>query len=86
MYINFHKPSGSLTIDSNAAHGVEDIGYLADCLESDGVRAGCASCPLEGAKDTLEDGEYWQGAHVSPETLEELHALICEYEDGQIVN
>lgn len=80
MFINYHAPTGTLSIDEDAGYAVEDIGWLADCIQGTTRQSQCASCPLEGAKYALEDGEYWQGSSVTAQTLEEIHNLIIQHE------
>jgi hypothetical protein len=78
MFLNYDVNTG-LSINSgripNASVG--DIADLALAYQS-GNENVC--CQLAGAKDALEDGSFWQGASVTQETLEMIHAFITENE------
>ena len=79
MFIN-NCPSLGLSINSfrkASGYANSDVVGLVDDIIAE--RAG--SCPLEGAKEALEDGAAWQGSDATPELLEQLHALICEHEE-----
>jgi hypothetical protein len=79
MFIN-NCPTFGITINAfRKANAVmsEDVAGLIDDILSE--RAGC--CPLEGAKAALEDGAAWAGTDATPELLEQLYNLICEYEE-----
>jgi len=78
MFINYDVNRG-LSINSYrhpSATMSKDVAELVDDIIAD--QNGC--CPLEGAKDALEDGSVWQGSDATHELLEELHALIRNYE------
>lgn len=79
MFINFSTISG-LSINTYRkpeAIACDDVGELIEEMK----RGHDAVCDLSGAKDLLEDGAYWNGSDVTPEDLEVVHALICDYEE-----
>lgn len=65
----YRQPNGYANSDVSGL--VDDI-----LAERDG------NCPLEGAKELLES-DSWQGSNATPELLEQLHALIREFEAEQ---
>jgi len=70
-FINFHRITGlSLSQTRDAEYLQADVTGLVDNM-MDG-HDGC--CPLEGAKDALEDGSLWKDEHQ--ESLEAIHALL----------
>jgi hypothetical protein len=76
MFLNYNINTG-LSITSEPASTVGDIGDLALTYQN---HDGNISCKLDGAKDALEDGSFWQGYNVTAETLEVIHAFITENE------
>lgn len=78
MFINYDANKGLSINPYRAPDGYAngDVGGLVDDIMAE--RTGC--CPLEGAKNALEDGALWNGSDATPEVLEEIHNAICEYE------
>jgi hypothetical protein len=76
MFLNFDVNTG-LSISQKPTSTVGDIGDLAVTYQN---RDGNISCPLDGAKDTLEDGSFWNGYDATQETLEMIHSFITENE------
>lgn len=81
MFINYNVNTGISINTYRHASGYANsdvTGLIDDILAG---RHG--NCPLDGAKDALEDGALWQGSNATQEILEEIHAAICEWEDAQ---
>lgn len=78
MFINYQLKTGlSITTDRLPGASAGDIVDLTIAFE---IGTGGVCCDLDGAKDALEDGAVWEDTPISQETLEEIHALICEHE------
>lgn len=77
-FINYNVNTGIniATYRQPTGYANSDVGGLVDDILAG--RDGC--CPLEGAKDTLEDGYYWQGSDATPEILSEIHDAISAWE------
>lgn len=78
MFINYNVNTGIRINIHRQVEGVANsyvTGLVDDILAE---RNGC--CPLDGAKDALEDGSLWAGSDATPEILEEIHSAICEWE------
>lgn len=78
MFINYNVNTGISITTHRQVLGVANsyvTGLVDDILAE---RNGC--CPLDGAKDALEDGTLWTGSDATPEILEEIHSAICEWE------
>lgn len=82
MFINYNVNSGISinTFRNPNGYANSDVTGLVDDIAAE--RDGC--CPLEGAKEALEDGTLWQGSNATPEILEALHTAITEYENSNI--
>lgn len=79
-FINYDVNTGlSINTFRNNGYANSDVGGLVDDIVAE--REGY--CSLDGAKDALEDGAFWAGSNATQEILEELHALICEFEDNE---
>jgi hypothetical protein len=82
MFINYSTQTGLSinTFRTPSGYANSDIIGLVDdiCAGKD------SCCPLDGSKAALEDGSLW--AECPDETLEDLHALICEHEKNAIGN
>lgn len=78
MFINYSVNTGISinTYRKPSGYANSDIGGLVEDIIAE--RDGC--CPLEGAKDLLEDGHYWQGSNAPQEILNEIHTAICDWE------
>jgi hypothetical protein len=78
MFLNYDVNAG-LSINSGRTSNasVGDIAELALAYQG-GTENVC--CQLDGAKDALEDGSFWQGTSVTQETLEMIHTFITENE------
>jgi len=77
-FINYDANTDRITISTYRNTGYSgDIGDLAEAVEQQNL---CVNCPLDGAKDTLEDGSYWNGMSISQETLETIHFEISQFE------
>jgi hypothetical protein len=77
MFINYDVNEG-LSIDSfrNANASIGDIADLAMAYQNADENV---YCDLEGAKDALEDGSFWDGLSITQETLEILHSFITDH-------
>ena len=80
MFINYCPTYGVSinTYRSPRGYANSDVIGLADDIL--GYQPG--SCPLEGAKDALEDGSLWQD--FDAQLLELLHDAITTYEKSKI--
>jgi hypothetical protein len=80
MFINYTVNNG-LSIDTFRAPvaSVTDLADIAEAITEG--REENLTCSIEGNEiDVLEDGSYWNNSNASTESLEELHALIKEYD------
>ena len=79
MFIN-NCPTTGITINSfRKARGYANsdvVGLVDDILNG---RPGC--CPLEAAKDALEDGSLWDDDDHTKEATSLIHTLICQHEE-----
>jgi len=71
-FINFDVNNG-LSISDEPDSRLREIGNLAEAVTIGDVNV---SCPLEGAKEALEDGCYWGGSSVSMEALDEIYEFL----------
>ena len=77
-FINFDPLTGfSVTTYRNQVTWCGDVTDLV----SDARSNNAACCPIDGAKDALEDGSLWEDD--DQETIEDLHNVICRWQDEQ---
>lgn len=78
MFINYNVNTGISINTYRQASGYanSDVNGLVDDI----LAGRDGSCPLDGAKDALEDGYLWAGTDATPEILEEIHSAVCEWE------
>ena len=79
LFINFDSMKG-ITINTHRNNG--NFGEITDFVDDYQDEIHCC-CPLDGAKEALEDGALWQGSSVTTETLEAIHAAITFFEDNE---
>ena len=78
MFINF-TPERGLEIRPYR-HPKCVAGDITDLVIDLRFRDIAVSCPLDGAKEALEDGRLWKDD--DQEAIEEAHAAILEHERG----
>jgi hypothetical protein len=79
-FINFNVNTG-ISIDTYrgaSGYANSDVAGLVDDI----VNGVDGNCPLEGAKEALEDGAVWSNSAATPDVLELLHGTITHFEDA----
>jgi hypothetical protein len=79
MFINWNRFNGVFVATYAQAEGYAgDLPDLIGAVQNEGA---AVSCPLEGAKDALCDGEFLAAVKADEETVEIIYNAILQAED-----